>query len=379
MPRPRILSLYIVREVLLYAALGGVAITLVFVSEKLLRFGDDLVAGGFAPGEILTLLGCSAIAVLVYSAPAAFLFGVLLATGRLAADSEITAMRSCGLGLRDLLRPVTALGLALSCVLVTLALDVQHRSRRELHRLTGSVAARRALVEPGRFSQVGERMLYVDGRLPDDRLEGVVIADRSNAERPLMIFAERGRLLWDADRSELHLRLHDGEIHFERDTRHEATYERISFARFDTSFPVAASPGLSFGRLRPSEMTMAELRAVAARARSGETLKDLREPNPVGYGLEIHRRFALPAAPVLFALVGVPLGLRRVRGARSRGVLVCALLGLVYYVILSFSQYLALASLLPAAVAVWTPNAAFGLTAAVLICRARVPDDAPAM
>ncbi len=379
MPRPRILSLYLVREVLLYAALGGVAITLVFVSEKLLRFGDDLVAGGFAPGEILTLLGCSAIAVLVYSAPAAFLFGVLLATGRLAADSEITAMRSCGLGLRDILRPVTALGLALSCILVTLALDVQHRSRRELHRLTGSVAARRALVEPGRFHQVGERMLYVDGRLPDDRLEGVVIADRSNADRPWMIFAERGRLLWDDDRSELHFRLHDGEIHFERDTRQKTSYERISFVRFDTSFPVAASPGLSFGRLRPSEMTMAELGAVAARARSGETLKDLREPNPVGYSLEIHRRFALPAAPVLFALVGVPLGLRRVRGARSRGVLVCALLGLVYYVILSFSQYLALASLLPAAVAVWTPNAAFGLTAAVLICRARVPGDAPAM
>jgi lipopolysaccharide export system permease protein len=376
MLRPRVLSLYVVREVLLYAALGGAAITLVFVSEKLLRFGDDLVAGGFTPGEILTLLRCSAIAVLVYSAPAAFLFGVLLASGRLAADSEITAMRSCGLGLRDILRPVTALGLALSCVLVTLALDVQHRSRRELHRLTASVAVRRALVEPGRFKRVGERVLYVDGRLPDDRLEGVVIADRSDAERPLMIFAERGRLLWDDDHNELHLRLHNGEIHFERDTRHEAAYERISFARFDTAFPVAASPGLSFGRLRPSEMTMTELRAVAARARSGETLEDLREPNPVGYGLEIHRRFALPAAPVLFALVGVPLGLRRVRGARSRGVLVCALLGLVYYVILSFSQFLALASLLPAAVAVWTPNAAFGLTAAVLISRARVPGDA---
>jgi lipopolysaccharide export system permease protein len=381
MPWPRILSRYVVREVLLYAALGGVAITLVFVSEKLLRFGDDLVAGGFTPGEILTLLRCSAISVLVYSAPAAFLFGVLLASGRLAADREITAMRSCGLGLRDILRPVTALGLALSCVLVILALDVQHRSRRELHRLTGSVAARRAMLEPGRFEQVGERVLYVDRRLSDDRLEGVVIADRSHAERPVMIFAERGRLVWDDDRSELHLRLHDGEIHFERDaerdTRDEAAYERISFARFDTSFPVAASSGLPFGRLRPSEMTMAELRAVAARARSGETLEDLREPNPIGYGLEIHRRFALPAAPVLFALVGVPLGLRRVRGARSRGVLVCALLGLVYYVILSFSQLLALASLLPAAVAVWTPNAAFGLVAAVLIGRAR-SGDAPA-
>ncbi len=91
------------------------------------------------------------------------------------------------------------------------------------------------------------------------------------------------------------------------------------------------------------------------------------------------RRIALPAAPVLFALIGVPLGLSRVRGARSRGVLVCALLGLGYYVILSFSQHLALASLLPAAVAVWIPNVTFGLTAAVLICRARVPGDAPSM
>ena len=59
--------------------------------------------------------------------------------------------------------------------------------------------------------------------------------------------------------------------------------------------------------------------------------------------MQIHRRYALPMAPMLFALIGVPLAMRLTRGGRSWGVLLCAGLVGVYYGVLTFSQYLALA------------------------------------
>jgi lipopolysaccharide export system permease protein len=375
MPRPRILSRYVAREVLQYTALGLATLTLLFLGEKLLRFAGELFTGGFSPGEVGVLLRGAAIAVLVYSAPAAFLFGVLLASGRLAADLEITAMRSCGLGLRALLVPVAVLGLLLSGALAYLSLEVQHRTNRAMHDVARAVAARGGQVAPGRFTRFGDGVLYVERQLPDAGLAGILIADRSRPERPLLIFAERGRLLWEKNRDRPHFRLLDGEIHVERAGRGDPAYERISFALFDYSFPFDVASATGDGPIRPSEMSMAELRAVLARAGAGDRLDGLRERNPYRYRWEIHRRFALPAAPVVFALLGVPLGLRRVHGARSRGVLLCALLGLAYYVVLAFGQTLALASVVPAAVAVWAPNAVFALVAVVTIHRARVPAD----
>jgi lipopolysaccharide export system permease protein len=102
------------------------------------------------------------------------------------------------------------------------------------------------------------------------------------------------------------------------------------------------------------------------------------EPPPVvrirtrqHYEIQLHRRLALPFAPLLFALVGVPLGLRRSSGARSSGVLICVVLVFGYYTLLSAGVYAAEQRALPAAVAVWIPNAAFAVIGTGLMLRAR--------
>ena len=89
------------------------------------------------------------------------------------------------------------------------------------------------------------------------------------------------------------------------------------------------------------------------------------------FQLELQRRLALPMAPMLFALVGVPLGLRRSRGARSWGALLCIAVVFGYYALLSLSQFLGGGGVLSPAIALWLPNAAFGALAAFLLYRAR--------
>ena len=65
--------------------------------------------------------------------------------------------------------------------------------------------------------------------------------------------------------------------------------------------------------------------------------------------------------------------MRRTRGGRSWGVLLCAGLVGAYYGVLTFSQYLALEGVLPAGLALWIPNALCAVAAAVLLARARRP------
>lgn len=369
----RTLARFLVREVAAYTLLGLVAIALVLVTRNLLRFLDELIAVGFSLPDLLAVLRCLASTLAVYALPVAFLFGVLLAIGRMAADAEILALRACGFGLRDILLPVCALGILVSGGTWWLALDVEHRAHRELRAIAKSMAVRGTMIEPGQFQRIGPRVVYVRGREGVERLQGVLISDRSDIERPLLIFAEYGSLDLDEERGELHFRLENGDIHVEP-ADGEELYQRISFRSFDYAFDVESLLGRHFSGLRPREMTMPEMRAIVARARSGDPLDDVRKKNPAEYELEIHRRLALPLAPFLFGLIGVPLALRRKRGARSWGAFLCALVAFSFYAILTFSQFLALEHWIPAALALWLPNLAVGSAATALLWRARRPE-----
>ncbi len=362
------LSGYIARQVLGYSALGLLVVSLLFVGQNLLRHLDRFLMIGVTFADFLTILKCVVVTMLAYTLPIAFLFGVLVAVGRMAADSEITAMRANGVRLRDLVAPVLALAMLVSCFSAYLVLELEHRAKRELREMLVTMTASGAMFEARRFTRLGDRTIYVRARNRDDQLEGVMISDRSDPARPLTIFAERGRVSWDRARSRVRLHLVDGDLHFGGNGDHD---RRMSFETFEYAIPVEPLLELGLGSLRPKDMTLDELRGVVAEARAGRSLDHLVKKRVEYYEAQIHRRFALPVAPLLFALTGLPLSLRRSSGARARGALLCALLAGLYYGILSFGQYRAQRGDVPPALALWLPNAAFALLAALLLGRAR--------
>jgi lipopolysaccharide export system permease protein len=356
MRAPRTLVSYVVREVLLYTLLGLAAITVILVTRNLVRALDEVAAAGFLLSDLLTVLRLLGTMLFIYALPVAFLFGILLAIGRMAADVEITAMRACGVGLRTLTLPIVLVGALLSLVTLRLSLDVEPGARREMKSALREMLARGAAIEPGRFRRVGERLLYVEERDREQRLRGIVIADRTDPERPFIVFARSGELRLDEERGQLLLGLEGGDIHVEGSTGSEERYQRIAFARFEYAIDIGAV--LDRGReLRPKEMPLAELAATVRRIEAGDT-DNLRE-EPPQYALHLHQRFAAPLAPALFALVGVPLGMRRTRGARSLGVLWCAALAFLYYLIGAFAEFLCLQGWLTAWAAPQLPNLAF--------------------
>ncbi|HEY6838026.1 MAG TPA: LptF/LptG family permease, partial [Geobacteraceae bacterium] len=100
------------------------------------------------------------------------------------------------------------------------------------------------------------------------------------------------------------------------------------------------------------DMTLAELRA---NLRSPTASPKLR----LDMNLEFHRRFALPFACFVFALIGVPFGIQNQRSGKAAGFAVSIGLLLIYYVILSAGKALGQRGLLPPFAAVWTPNILF--------------------
>ena len=358
---------YVAREVLVYTLVGLAAVSMVFIGQNLLRRLADLLMIGVSSPDILAILRCILLVTLTYTVPIAFLFGARVGIGRLASDVEIKALRSCGVGLADVVLPVFAMGALVSGATWYLANEVEHRAKSELREVVQVMTASGRMIKPRRFTRVGNRVFYVEGRDRDSRLERVFIADHSDEERTFVVFAAVGDFDFDTESNEARVRLRDGELHIERDGRPGGDqYGRVSFESFEYAFNVGLGE-IGNTWVRPRDLSNRELRDWIGRARAGEdTPEPLRE-----YEVQIHRRYALPLAPMIFALLAVPLSLGRGHAARSWGALLCGLLVAVFYGVVSFAQYLASEGLLPTALALWTPNLLFAAAAIVLLARAR--------
>lgn len=350
----RTLAFYLAREILQYSLVGFAAVSVVLITQNLLRRMDELTAVGFTLSDLLVVLRCLVPMLTSYAIPVALLFGTAIAIRRAVADSEVLAMRACGLGVGTLLLPSLVLGIAVSAVSAYLLISAEHEARRTLLKLFNSVAARGSLLQPGEFRGIGNRMIWVTDRDRGNQLEGIMIADNT-LDDPFTIFAARGRYALDEETSTIHLALEDGTLHMRDDD--VTRYRRVLFEKFDYTIDVTWLLSDGFNPRRPKQMTLAELREVVARGRAGDPLQDLAKREPVLYALEIQRRFALPFAPFLFALAVVPLALRGAPNSRAWGPLLGVTLAFAYYAVLTLFQYLSRQGWLPPFLAFWIPNA----------------------
>jgi LPS export ABC transporter permease LptF len=364
----------VAREVCVYAAIGLFAFGGVFVLQNLLRQLEDLLGLGVRPADALALFGAVALFLAGYVLPVALLFGVLAALGQLAANSEVKALRAHGVSLAQLAAPVIALALAASAATWQLLGGEEPSARRRLVEVAAQIAGRGGLIRPGVLSPLdrdGARLVLVDERDAAGRLRGVFVSDRTDRARPFVVTAREGEFALDAATRTAHLRLREGEIQLESARLDRARTQRIAFRDLDYAFDVGAVKLLS-KQLRPREMSAAELRAALAHhAAHGESPPGVKRASAAEYEIQLQRRRALPLAPLVFAALAIPLALGQSRAGRSRGVLLCALTTVAYYVALSGAEVLAKKSLAPPALALWLPNAAFGGCALWLLWRAR--------
>ncbi len=371
----RTLWLYVMRETLLYCTLAFLVLTIVLLTQHLLRRLDELFLVGMTTADLQIVLQCILPMALSYSVPLAFVVGVMLAIRRFAGDGELLALRASGLGPVQLLIPFLLLGLLASGLSGWILNDVEHESRRELVTLFKRIAARGAIIEPGKFRHIGRHLIFVEDRGRDGSLSGVMIYDQAAGDRAYRVFAARGQFHFDEATSEIQLDLQDGDFHFDPAEGDPTRYERIRFDTFTYRIDVGHVLGMDFGPVRPKQMTVDELRAVLARAERGDPLRELDQRDPIEYALEIHRRRALPIAPLLLAGVGVPIALASEQRGRNVGLLLVLVAAFAYYALGAVCEVAARAGGLTPSWAHWLPNCVYVAFALALLWRAgrRVP------
>lgn len=361
----KIIHRYIFREIAAPFLLGLSVFTFVLLIARLLKLTELVVNRGLPAAIILRLLSYILPAFLELTVPMAMLLAILVAFGRLSADSEIIALRSSGLSLYQLLPPVATVAVLTMLLTAVLSIYARPWGNRRLKAALYDIARTRASagLKPEVFNDEFPGLViytdHVDAR--SDRLQHVLIADERDPRQRNTIFAREGLMLSDRDAQTVTLRLLDGWMHTV-DSRDKAEYQ-TDFGSYDVNLDLRQALAEERRRDDPKEFTLGELRrAIAAKRAKGERCG----PELVEY----HRKFSIPAACLVFALVALPLGIQPARAVKSRAFSTSLALLFVYYIFLSTGQALAARNLLPAVVGLWLPNALFAGLGVRLFARA---------
>jgi LPS export ABC transporter permease LptG/LPS export ABC transporter permease LptF len=358
----RVLDRYVYREMLPVFAIAVGLFTFLHVMDRLQDFGNMVVSG--APLHlVLRLWGLLLLSFLSHTLPMGLLLAVITAAGRLASDLEVVAMGASGISPLRLFRPFLVAALAVTLMLAALTLWINP---------WGSAAFFRCLVELRQyatvptlqertFTRIGNLVVYADEiALSTSELRGLLIADERAPGTFAIITAPHGRLIDDAERQRTVLRLTDGAVHESRPGSPD-WYRVTKFNVYETPLDVAAQIAEAEREAGSQKKVttwdlLQNTRAldVSRRAEKAEM-----------FVVEFHKRLALPLAPIVFAMVAFPLGIRLHRGGRA----VAAVGGIIVYLAHHITQEALgrITALRPWGGGRWVPLALFALIGGVLL------------
>src|SRR5215471_16054428 len=311
----RILFRYLCREVATPFLLGILIFTFILLAARILKLVEMVVNRGVPVLQMAQIFLYVTPAFFEVTVPMAFLLALFWGLGRLSADREITALRSCGISLYQFAFPV---GVCTVVVLISsffLTLIVRPWSNTALKQTLYDVTKTRVAtgLKDKTFNDAFEGVVIYAEEIqpPGTVLKGVMIADTREAQRKNTIFAQSGIIIATENSRLLTLKLLNGMIHsIELPGK---GYQTTQFSVYDvtlnlaTAFPESRKPDRD-----PQDMPLEELHHTISQKTVDHV--DMREEL-----IEWHRRFSLPFANLVFGLIALPLSTHALWSLRSHG------------------------------------------------------------
>jgi LPS export ABC transporter permease LptG/LPS export ABC transporter permease LptF len=285
--------------------------------------------------------------------PMSVLVGVLLGLSRLAADSEIIAMRASGLGIGYFVRVSSIVAIGGTLLGLANSLYLAPRANQGILDMEQSLETSQASyqIQPRVFYEDFKNyVLYVQdvrSGTGASNWDQVFIADVTDPSTPRVTTAASATVVSDSTQVLL-MRLRNGAQH-DSVVDQPDQYNINAFATTDRPLELSAQSDVHLGR-RDTAIYALPMSALLERARGPDSKRFL---------IELHNRFAFPAACLVLMLVGVPLGVASRRGGKSSGFVFTVLLVCLYYFLSLTGTALGRQSKLPVFLAVWSANLLF--------------------
>lgn len=399
------LWMYMGREFLLSFVVAFLFFFIIFFVNQLLLMAEDILSKQAPFGDVARLVLYATPAIIAMSVPFGSLVGGLMATGRLASDSELLIMKASGVPQRALIVPFLFLGLTytiVSFVANDYLLPIGTINYGKLYRrlLTSAPALELRPYTVKRYKET----TIVTGDMDGATMYDVVIIDSTADGASRVINAGRAELVDRGGSSGvLTLELDDVFIQqskqsdpdaFEYSSASAMEYNILltSFANFNAAIsPREMSSVDVAAAIRKKETALrSRLNARAvdirgkfakladdylARSSSGSQVdsamvrlkqaqtslealesKVIRDRTLEIYRLEYYKKFSIPAGAAFFVLLAFPLGSRARKSGRAVGFGLGLLVAVAYWGVLIGGQTLGLRAGFDPFLAMWVPN-----------------------
>ncbi|MBN1277854.1 MAG: LPS export ABC transporter permease LptF [Deltaproteobacteria bacterium] len=323
----------------------------IILAADMLSITELMVNHGVALWHVLCMVVYLLPDIISFALPAVSLIAVVIAFLRLSSDSEIIALKSCGISLYQMMPPVIAVSLAgflFASVTGFIGVPWGNRSFKDLlFQIAQSKAdlgiKERIFCEP--FNNV---IFYVNSFSSREKImKDVFVVDRRDITSTNTIVAKEAGVFHDSEKQSIILRFVNGTILVvEKDLKSART---IRFSSYDLNIGLKdIMTSIASRQQKPNEMSLSALK---------EQLKKHPEGS-VRYNkvlLEMLERFSLPFAVFLMAVIGVPLGAQIKTRERTAGIGLSLGVFAVYYMFLAGTRNLSSAGIISPGIGVWIP------------------------
>jgi len=347
---------YIAKEISITFFLGLGIFTFILLMDKILNLTELIVSKGVGVIDVISLIIYILPSFMVIAIPMSFLLAVLLTFGRLSSDEEITAAKASGISLVQMMPPV--ISISVITFIATLFLMIyalpwgNHSFKSKIYNIVREKAD--ASIVPGRvLDSFSDIILYVNEKDENsNRYKGIVISEKGKGAKSNTIIASEAEIISLPDKLSVTLRLYDGTIHKEGEKK-QLGYNMIKFKQCDITL------SMNIKKNRPSSASKGDRELDIS-----ELLTKIKELKSRGQKydylmVELHKKFSIPFACIVFAFIGAPLGIQGKRSGKAHGFIFSLLLITVYYIFLMAGEALGDKGSIPPFLSMWAPNIFF--------------------
>lgn len=399
----------------------------VFLLQFMMKFADRLVGKGLDTWTIIQLIVYNLSWMFVLVVPMSTLVATLMAYGNMSQNNEVTIMKSSGISLYKMMIPAVAASVVVAFLLFEFNNEVLPDANHQAKILMHDISQKKPTLslEPGVFSQEVYNYAILTRRIDqhENKLYDVTIYDYSNPTRINVVTAERGRIFFSEDKRKLIMDLTNGEIH-ESEVQNTSMYRKLEFEKHritmnaeQFSFQQSSIASRGERELSVESMNYIIDSLKAQRDEINKSLRsevdkymfvnqvppfraslDERNVNPdivylrtldkiktakniiyssyrrvewqnreiEKYEVEVYKKYALPAACIVFILIGAPLGVMVRKGGFGTAASISLFFFLLYWAFLIGGEKLAERGFFSPFIGMWAANIVLAI-AGVLI------------
>jgi lipopolysaccharide export system permease protein len=417
----KILYRYIFKEHVGPFFFGLFVILFILIMDFILEVLNMVIGKGLNVFVILQVFVLNLAWMAALAVPMAVLVSTLMAFGRLSQDNEITALKASGVSLYRVIIPALVASMLVAFGMVVFNNQVLPEANHKARLLMADIHQKRPTVNLKENVFMDEIPGYhilikrVDPRSSD--VEGITIYDQKDRRLPRTIIAEKGKIEFTPDGNTLIFHLFNGEIH-ETDEKDPQKYRRVSFdkqiiylrdvgnklvhtnSEYRTDREKSANQMLKDVQQAETNIKVSQSQIIKAvnlglsvafkkkgiysedqpQIEKKEVIEYLTKKNRNLFSqlssegqnidsqkrqinsllVEVHKKYSLPVACIVFVLVGAPLGIMARKGGMAVGLGLSLGFFVLYWAFLIGGEELADRQLIPAFWAMWSANILIG-------------------